>query len=156
MLPFWIFKHEKRLKKYEKSKDNRRELTKDFKLIVKRLQEECDKGIIDEYTKQMIIDMTKKVVRNLLGDKYPEVRKEVENMIGGKVLDFEAKRIKDQAIKEGLEEGRAEAYKAGLVSLINILTSILPDFDAVYDKIVSDEKYKDIKREEVMQYYQGN
>ena len=34
-------------------------------------------------------------------------------MMGGKVLDFEAKRIKDQAIKEGLEEGRAKGLAEG-------------------------------------------
>ena len=29
------------------------------------------------------------------------------------------------------------------------------DFEAIYEKIVSDERYKDVKREEVMKYYQG-
>ena len=158
LLPFWIFTYENRLKEYEENEDKREELTDDFRIIMKRLQETCENGTIDEYTKCMIVDMSKKVVRNLLGNKFPEVRKEVEIMMGGKVLDFEAKRIKDQAIKEGLEEGRAEgraeAYKAGLVSLINILASILPNFDAVYEKIISEEKYKDIKREEVLKYYQ--
>lgn len=163
LLPFWIFTYENQLKEYEENENQRKKLTDDFRIIMERLQENCENGIIDEYTKCMIVDMSKKVVRNLLGNKFPKVRKEVETMMGGKVLDFEAKRIKDQAIKEGLEEGRAkghaeghaEAYKAGLASLINILASILPDFDAIYEKIVSEEKYKDVKREEVLKYYQN-
>ena len=163
LLPFWIFIHEGRLAACEKDASIRKIVTDDFKIIMKRLHKDCEKGIIDEYTKCMIVDMSKKVVRNLLGNKFPKLRKEVESMFGGKVLDFEAKRIKDKAIKEGLEEGRAkgieegraEAYKAGLESLINILTSVLPDFDSVYEKIVSEEKYKDVKREEVLKYYHG-
>ena len=163
LLPFWIFTYEERLQEYEENKDQRKELTDDFRIIIRRLWESCERGIIDEYVKCMITDMTKKVVRNLLGDKFPKVRQEVETMMGGKVLDFEAKRIKDQGLKEGLEEGRARgyteghagAYKAGLEALISILTSILPDFDTIYEKIVSDERYKDVKREEVLKYYQG-
>ena len=150
LLPFWIFTYEERLQEYEENENRKKELTDDFRIIIRQLLENCENGIIDEYIKCMITDMTKKVVRNLLKDKFPKVREEVETMMGGKVLDFEAKRIKDQAIKEG----RAEAYKAGLESLINILTSILPDFDTIYEKIVSDERYKDVKREEIMKYYQ--
>ena len=86
-------------------------MTDDFRTIMMRLQETCENGTIDEYIKCMIVDMSKKVVRNLLGNKFPEVRKAVETMMGGKVLDFEAKRIKDQAIKEGLEEGRASLWE---------------------------------------------
>lgn len=111
LLPFWIFTYENRLKEYEENEDKREELTDDFRIIMMRLQETCENGIIDEYTKCMITDMSKKVVRNLLGNKFPEVRKAVETMMGGKVLDFEAKRIKDQAIKEGLEEGRASLWE---------------------------------------------
>ena len=95
MLPFWIFTYEERLQEYEEHENRRKELTGDFRIIIRRLLENCENGIIDEYIKCMITDMTKKVVRNLLKDKFPKVREEVEAMMGGKVLDFEAKRIKD-------------------------------------------------------------
>ena len=53
-----------------------------------------EKGIIDEYTKYTLLDMSKKVVRNLVGDKYPGVRKGVEEAMGGNILEYEAKTIK--------------------------------------------------------------
>ena len=155
LLPFWIFTYENQLPDYENNENLRKKLLSDFRTILNRLQENCDNGIIDEYTKRMIIDMSKKVVRNFLNNKFPKIRKEVEIMFGGKVLDFEAKRIKDQAIKEGLEEGLARGRAEGLISLINILTSIFPNFDTLYEKIISEEKYKDVTREEVLKYYRG-
>ena len=50
--------------------------------------------------------MSKKVVRNLLGIKFPKVREEVEKVFGGKVLEFEARTIKNQGRAEVRIEGR--------------------------------------------------
>jgi len=61
--------------------------------------------------------MSKKVIRNLVTEKFENVREELLNMFGGTVLDYEAKRIKDKAISEGRAEGRAEEIiEAGLES----------------------------------------
>ncbi len=51
----------------EKDEKQRNELKEDFGIIMKQLQESCESGIVDEYTKCMIVDMSKKVVSNLLG-----------------------------------------------------------------------------------------
>lgn len=114
-----------------------------------KLQENCEKGILDKYTKCMIIDMSKKVVRNLLGNKFPEIRKEVEIMMGGKVLDFEAKRIKDEGRKEGIEKGREEA----LSSLVNSLRKFVKDLEEIYNIVVENELYKNVTKEQVEKYY---
>lgn len=106
LLPFWIFVHEDRLKLYEQNKYERQKLVWEYKTIVTRLQERCESGIIDEYTKCMLIDMSKKVIRNLLGNKYPKSREEVEKVMGGKVLEFEARTIKNLGREEGRLEGR--------------------------------------------------
>ena len=149
MLSFWIFTYEDQLKEYEENESLRKKLIDDFRILMIQLQENCEKGILDEYTKCMILDMSKKVVRNLLGDKFPKVRREVETMMGGKVLDFEAKRIKD----EGREEGREEARKEELHSLVNILSTIFSDFETIYSKIISEKKYQNVTREQVEEYY---
>lgn len=118
LLPFWIFVHEDELKKYEQDKDEREKLVKEFVIIINRLQEDCERGIIDEYTKCMLVDMTKKVIRNLLGNKYPKVKDEVEKVMGGKVLEFEARTIKNQGREEGRLEGRREERKQHLIECI--------------------------------------
>ena len=60
LLPFWIFIYEDRLEEYEGNENQRKELIEDFRIIIRRLQEKCEKGILDEYTKCMVIDMSKK------------------------------------------------------------------------------------------------
>lgn len=145
MLSFWIFTYEDQLKEYEENESQRKELIDDFRILMIQLQENCEKGILDEYTKCMILDMSKKVVRNLLGDKFPKVRREVETMMGGKVLDFEAKRIKDQGIREGREEG--------LCTLVNSLKKFLKDLEEIYNIVTENELYKNVTREQVEKYY---
>ena len=118
LIPFWIFVYEDKLRKYEKDEAERDKLVQEFVNIIKCLQESCESGIIDEYTKCMLIDMSKKVVRNLLGNKFPKVREEVENVFGGKVLEFEARTIKNQGKAEGRLEGRLEGRNQYLTECI--------------------------------------
>lgn len=58
-----------------------------------------------------------------------------------------------QGIQQGIQQGRKEEFESNLNSLVTILSSVLQDFDAVYNKIISDEKYKNITREQVEKYY---
>lgn len=61
-----------------------------------------------------LIDMSKKVIRSLLGDKYPKVRKGVEDAMGGQILEYEAKTILNKGKAEGRIEG--ESLLAKLIS----------------------------------------
>ena len=47
--------------------------------------------------------------------KYENVMEGVKQVMGGKVLDYEAKRIKNEGIKEGIKEGIVEGKAAGIV-----------------------------------------
>ena len=51
------------------------------------------------------------------------------------------------------ERGRIEEEKEGLVSLVNILSTIFNDFETIYNKIVSEKKYSNVTREQLEQYY---
>ena len=68
--------------------------------------------------------MINKVVRNL-AKKYPAVQEGVRTIMGGKVLDYEAKRIKrsgsEEGRAEGREKGQLEALAANLKTLMNKL-----------------------------------
>ena len=56
--------------------------------------------------------MTRKVIEQL-ASKYAKVRKEVTSIMGGKILEYEAKTILQRGIQEGkkvgLQEGRLKA-----------------------------------------------
>lgn len=58
-----------------------------------------------------------------------------------------------KAWDDHMERGRGEEQKEGLNSLVNILATIFPDLDTIYDKIVSDKKYRNVTREQVEKLY---
>ena len=71
-------------------------------------------GEISEYTKCTIMDMANKVLVHI-ARKYENVMEGVKQVMGGKVLDYEAKRIKNEGIEEGIKEGIVEGKAAGIV-----------------------------------------
>ena len=75
--------------------------------IVKRLDSLLESGSISVYTKKMIVEMSNKVV-NHLAQKYDNVKEGVTSIMGGKVLEYEAKQILNEGKKEGRIEGRIE------------------------------------------------
>ena len=70
--------------------------------------------MISEYTKCTIMDMANKVLVHI-ARKYENVREGVKQVMGGRVLDYEAKRIKNEGREEGRAEGRAEGREEGIV-----------------------------------------
>ena len=71
--------------------------------MIKRLDSLLESGSISVYTKKMIVEMSNKVV-NHLAQKYDNVKEGVTSIMGGKVLEYEAKQI----LNEGKIEGRIE------------------------------------------------
>lgn len=116
ILPFYIFTYEKSLKTYERSRSKRLQLQYEFLDIRNRLQKSCECGLVDEYTRVTLMDMSKKVIRSLLGDKYPKLRKGVEEAMGGQILEYEAKTILNRGKAEGRLEG--ENLFAKLISCL--------------------------------------
>lgn len=60
------------------------------------------------------MDMSNKVLVHI-ARKYENVMEGVKQVMGGRVLDYEAKRIKNEGIKEGIKEGIVEGKAAGIV-----------------------------------------
>jgi hypothetical protein len=77
------------------------------------LEELCLSGHINEYVNCTLIDMSKKVMNNL-ASKHENVKKGVASVMGGKVLEHEAKTI----LRKGLSEGRIEGRRDTLVELV--------------------------------------
>lgn len=100
LIPFYIFSHETRFEEYEKDKIRLKTLQEEYGQIKNKLEELLDQGVISEYTKCTIIDMSNKVLEHIAA-KYDSVKEGVKAVMGGKVLDYEAKIIK----REGIEQG---------------------------------------------------
>lgn len=65
----------------------------------------AETGVIDEYYKRTIMNMTERVVVNLT-KKYRNIQEGVSHIMVGQVLEYEAKTIRNQALAQGREQGR--------------------------------------------------
>ena len=97
LIPFYIFTHESRFAEYENNADKRELLRRE---VMEKLEQMALAGEISEYEKCTIIDMTRKVVEKITA-KYENVRKKVTSVMGGKVLEYEAKTILQSGINKG-------------------------------------------------------
>lgn len=119
LIPFYIFSHEARFEEYEKDMKKLRALQEEYEKIKNRLEELLNQGKISEYTRCTIIDMSNKVLEHI-AVKYHAVREGVKSVMGGKVLEYEAKAIK----REGIEEGIKEGMDAGIRGTVSILKNL--------------------------------
>lgn len=111
LLPFYIFNFENDFPKYETNMTDLKKLQQQYKIINKHLENLLSKGQIKEYTKRTIMDMTTRVVQKIAAN-FNNVRNGVSEIMGGKILDYEAKDILNQGLAQG---------EAMLSKLINIL-----------------------------------
>ncbi|MGN0306822.1 MAG: hypothetical protein ACI4DN_01270 [Lachnospiraceae bacterium] len=114
LLPFYIFTYEEEFTDIEKSEEKLQQLKETYEGIVKRLDQLCKAGELDEYTKKAICELSEKVVE-ALAIKNATIKREVVEVMGGKILDYEAKDILLRGRTEGREEGRIEGRKEGRI-----------------------------------------
>ena len=82
-----------------------------------------NQGEISEYMKCTISDMSNKVLEHI-AVKYDSVKKGVQSVMGGKILEYEAKTIRNEGMEEGMEKG------------INALVSTLKDMNVPIQTIL--------------------
>ena len=110
LIPFYIFSHEKLFEEYEKDPTKLRSLQEEYGQIKNKLEELLNQEVISEYTKCTIIDMSNKVLEHI-AVKYSSVKEGVKAVMGGKVLEYEAKTIKREGIEQGIEQGEDKLSK---------------------------------------------
>ena len=99
LLPFHGFCYEHIFPKSETDQSLRERLTGIFREMRGRLDELCSSGQMDECQKYRIIFSINMVLQKLM-EKYPNTRKEVLDVMGGKVVECEVDWI--------LQQGRAQ------------------------------------------------
>ncbi len=113
LLPFYIFSHEKKLEEYNTNQEKLEELKSEYKEIATRLEQLMETGKISAYTKNTIQEMSEKVLEHLAA-KYEHVKEGVKSVMGGKILEYEAKTI----LNTGREEGAFLKSVNGVYNLI--------------------------------------
>jgi len=119
LIPFYIFSHETQFEEYEKDKTKLKRLQEEYEQIKSKLEQLLNEGAISEYMRCTIIDMSNKVLEHIAA-KYNSVKEGVKAVMGGKILEYEAKTIKKEGMKEGIEEGIEEGIKGTVAILKNL------------------------------------
>ena len=118
LIPFYIFSHESRFKEYAENEEKLSDLKAEYEKIKNRLEELAKNGMIDEYTRCTITDMSNKVLEHI-AKNYKSVREGVKSVMGGKILDYEAKDILNRGKQEGRQEGKQEGRMELLFNLVS-------------------------------------
>lgn len=103
-IPFYIFSHEKQLPEYDSDAAKLKKLEDEYAYILAKLNELQKAGEITEFVKKSICVMTNHVMA-LIAKRYERVREGVEHIMGGKILEYEAKTILNNGISIGRDEG---------------------------------------------------
>ena len=118
-LPFYIFTHEGEFERHKDDAGWLEVLRAEYADMLRRLDEAVEQNLLSSYYRRTIIDMTKKVLESITA-KYDKIREGVSSVMGGQVLEHEAKTIFREGIKEGEQRGRQEEREAISVKLFNI------------------------------------
>ena len=116
LIPFHIFAYEKELESINNDSKKLVDLLQVYKRIAEVLQKKVTEGRLTEYERQVIRDMTVKVADSL-ATKWVNVKKGVEDIMGGEILELEV----DKILNRGIDIGRTEGLVEGMVSTLTTL-----------------------------------
>ena len=115
LIPFHIFAHERRLGRYERDKELLQDFLSEYAGIRDRLEGLAESGKLTEYVKRTLEDMSGKVLEHV-ARRHKKVREGVKSIMGGRVLEYEAKTILREGIALGRDEGIALGEAKGIAS----------------------------------------
>ena len=111
-IPFYIFSHEKYFPEYESNESKLQKLCEKYSYIRTKLDELQKVGEVSEFTKSAVCATTNHVLA-LISQKYQNVKEGMENIMRGKIIEYEVKTIRNKAIAEGRTEGIAKGKVEG-------------------------------------------
>ena len=127
LIPFYIFTHEANFPKYNEDENLLQGLVNEFKEICIKMEELTQQGKMSELERRIIIELSKKVIDNI-ARKYEKIRKGVDGIMGGKVIETEAKKMYNRGISEGRNEGiligEENGRSEGIIGAIGILKDL--------------------------------
>ena len=116
LIPFHIFAYEKELEKINDNPEKLEDLLQVYKRFAVLLQQKVTEGRLSEYERQVIRDMAVKVTGSLAA-KWTNVKKGVEDIMGGEILELEVDKILGRGKAEGLLEGMIALVRDGLLDM---------------------------------------
>ncbi len=114
LIPFYIFSHEKSFPEYNRNEQELAKLKAEYQEILQRLDKMQQQGVIGAFDKQTIIELSGDVMKEI-AQKYENVQKGVGDIMGGALIETEARTILNQGIKQGINQGIKQGIKQGIM-----------------------------------------
>lgn len=116
LIPFYIFSHEPEFPVYNTDVKRLESLKAEYVVIVEQLDHLLMQGKISVYARHTLMELSNKVLEHI-AKKYDKVREGVKAVMGGRILEYEAKTIKNEGRREGTLETLVGLVKDGLISV---------------------------------------
>lgn len=103
LLPFYVIRYEKQLKKLEESTEKLEKLLEEYRGIEKCLEE----SLLNQGREEIYRDLIDLIIRiaDYIFRKTETIRKGVGEIMGGRVLELPSERLIQQGIEQGIELG---------------------------------------------------
>ena len=102
LIPFYIFNFEKQFEIINQDEEKLKEVVKEYRSIVKKLSDLTENEEITSFDKRTIADLSGNVIDEL-AKNYEKVQKGVGEVMGGPMIETEAKKILMRGRDEGIE-----------------------------------------------------
>ena len=147
LLPFYVMKYEKTAGMIEKDSEMLQELLKDYEDIRKRLEKEMalpEKAELYMDLNKLIIRIADHIFRN-----EENVRKGVDEVMGGKVLQLESERLREEGELRGKAIGKVEGEAIGEERLRRLINHLIADgrMDEIPEIAGNAERCRELYRE---------
>ena len=119
LIPFYIFSHEKSFPEYNSNEQKLEELKAEYQIILDRLDELEQQAVIGAFDKRTIIEISGDVIK-AIAQKYENVQKGVGDMMGGALIETEARKILNKGISETKKETALRMLKRGKMTVEEI------------------------------------
>ncbi|WP_044973672.1 hypothetical protein [Ruminococcus sp. HUN007] len=124
LIPFYLFNYEKQFKECNDDDPEKLEvILNDLRYLEKELNALVNKGKLDSLHQKAIENCTK-AVSDQLAHNYDNVRKGVDDIMVGPILNLDIFRIHDEAFEEGIEIGKTEEKRNTALNLLNTNVSV--------------------------------
>ena len=116
LLPFYIFAFEDRFAEYNENEVAFGELEDEYRKFIDILEEGVAEGRITVFNRMTILEMSKRVL-NKITKNYVRIREGVNQIMGGRVLEYEAKSIYRSGWISGEIKGETRGEIKGAIRL---------------------------------------
>lgn len=113
LFPFYIFNLEEYFEAFEKEDpEAAARVKKPFDKMLQYVNDQYNSGKLSLAQYLLVMDMIRKVADNL-SKKHEHVRKELDKIVGGRVIEFEGEQLLREGEKIGVEKGEKRGEKKG-------------------------------------------